>query len=71
MNKNDGMNYAPVGKPQPVVREGEFVFAAAALDHGGACKCEAFRRLRWWHRKPINPPGQHPTAAQPSRQARA
>ena len=27
MNKNDGMNYAPVGKPQPVVREGEFVFA--------------------------------------------
>lgn len=34
MNKNDGMNYAPVGKPQPVVREGEFVFAAAALDHG-------------------------------------
>lgn len=34
MNKNDGMNYAPVGKPQPVVKEGEFVFAAAALDHG-------------------------------------
>ena len=29
MNKKDGMNYAPVGKPQPVVREGEFVFAAA------------------------------------------
>lgn len=25
MNKKDGMNYAPVGKPQPVVREGEFV----------------------------------------------
>src|SRR5690606_41921718 len=34
MNKNDGMNYAPVGKPQPVVHEGEFIFAAAALDHG-------------------------------------
>jgi predicted dehydrogenase len=29
-----GQNYAPEGKPQPVVKEGEFVFAAAALDHG-------------------------------------
>jgi predicted dehydrogenase len=28
------MNYAPQGKPVPVVREGEFLFAAAALDHG-------------------------------------
>lgn len=34
MNKKDGMNYAPTGKPQPVVKPGEFVFAAAALDHG-------------------------------------
>ena len=32
--KSDGMNYAPVGKPAPVVRPGEFVFAAVALDHG-------------------------------------
>ena len=30
----DGMNYAPKGKPIPVVKEGEFVFAAIGLDHG-------------------------------------
>ncbi|MDD6274506.1 MAG: Gfo/Idh/MocA family oxidoreductase [Clostridiaceae bacterium] len=30
----DGMNYAPKGKPAPVVGPGEFVFAAVALDHG-------------------------------------
>ena len=52
MNKHDGMNYAPVGKPQPVVREGEFVFAAAALDHGhiyGMCNglIEAGATLKW------------------------
>ena len=52
MNKNDGMNYAPVGKPQPVVQEGEFVFAAAALDHGhiyGMCNglIEAGATLKW------------------------
>lgn len=34
MNKNDGMNYAPQGKPKPVCKEGDFVFAAIALDHG-------------------------------------
>ena len=28
------MNYAPRGKPGPVVQAGEFVFAAAHLDHG-------------------------------------
>ncbi len=28
------MNYAPQGKPAPVVKPGEFVFAACALDHG-------------------------------------
>lgn len=33
MNKNDGMNYAPKGKPSPVVKDGEFVIAAIALDH--------------------------------------
>ena len=31
---SDGMNYAPKGKPSPVVKEGEFVFAAIGLDHG-------------------------------------
>ncbi len=34
INISDGMNYAPQGKPQPVVKPGEFVFSAAALDHG-------------------------------------
>jgi predicted dehydrogenase len=28
------MNYAPVSKPAPVVETGEFIFSAAALDHG-------------------------------------
>ncbi|MDI4645247.1 Gfo/Idh/MocA family protein [Cohnella hashimotonis] len=32
--KKDGMNYAPKGKPSPVVSPGEFAFAAMALDHG-------------------------------------
>ena len=34
MNKSDGMNYAPQGKPAPVVEKGEFRFAAIGLDHG-------------------------------------
>lgn len=34
MQKSDGMNYAPQGKPNPVVKPGEFVFSAIALDHG-------------------------------------
>ena len=34
MQKNDGMNYAPKGKPNLVVQKGEFNFAAIALDHG-------------------------------------
>jgi len=29
-----GMNYAPQGKPNPVVKPGEFTFAAIGLDHG-------------------------------------
>ena len=29
-----GMNFAPKGKPNPVVKKGEFKFAALALDHG-------------------------------------
>lgn len=34
MQKNDGMNYAPKGKPNLVVQKGEFIFAVIALDHG-------------------------------------
>ena len=34
MKISDGMNYAPKGKPQPVVKPGEFVFSAVRLDHG-------------------------------------
>ncbi|GAB2537650.1 Gfo/Idh/MocA family protein [Gracilibacillus alcaliphilus] len=52
MSKQDGMNYAPKGKPNPVVKEGEFIFAAAALDHGhiyGQCNglVEAGATLKW------------------------
>lgn len=52
MQKNDGMNYAPQGKPQPVVGQGEFVIAAIALDHGhiyGMCNglLEAGATLKW------------------------
>ena len=48
----DGMNYAPKGKPTPVVKPGEFVFAAVALDHGhiyGMCNglTEAGATLKW------------------------
>jgi predicted dehydrogenase len=46
------MTYAPKGKPAPVVKPGEFVFAAAALDHGhiyGQCNglIEAGGELRY------------------------
>ena len=34
MNVSDGMNYAPQGRPRPVVKPGEFVFSAAHIDHG-------------------------------------
>jgi predicted dehydrogenase len=52
--KADGMNYAPKGKPNPVVKAGEFVFAAAHLDHGhinGQCNglIEAGGTLKWVH----------------------
>ena len=33
-NASDGMNYAPKGKAQPVVKPGEFIFSAVRLDHG-------------------------------------
>lgn len=50
--KSDGMNYAPQGKSRPVVKPGEFVFAAAYLDHGhiyGQCNglIEAGATLKW------------------------
>lgn len=52
MSIKDGMNYAPKGKPQPVVQPGDFVFAAATLDHGhiyGMCNglIEAGATLKW------------------------
>lgn len=52
MQKNNGMNYAPKGKPSPVVGEGEFIFAAISLDHGhiyGMCNglIEAGATLKW------------------------
>ena len=50
--KSDGMNYAPQGKPSPVVKPGEFIFAAAHLEHGhiyGQCNglIEAGAELKW------------------------
>lgn len=52
MQKSDGMNYAPQGKPQPVCEPGQFVFAAIALDHGhiyGMCNGlqNAGATLKW------------------------
>lgn len=46
------MNYAPSGRPAPVVAPGEFVIAAAFLEHGhiyGQCQglLEAGATLRW------------------------
>ncbi len=48
----DGANYAPQGKPNPVVKAGEFAIAAAFLDHGhinGQCNglTEAGADLKW------------------------
>jgi len=34
IQKADGMNYAPQGKPNPVCAKGEFRFSAIGLDHG-------------------------------------
>ena len=50
--KSDGMNYAPQGEVKPVVKPGEFAFAAAYLEHGhiyGQCNglVEAGAELRW------------------------
>ena len=51
-NAADGMNYAPKGKPNPVVGPGEFGFSAIRLDHGhinGMCNglTEAGATLRY------------------------
>ncbi len=48
----DGMNYAPKGKPNPVVEAGDFLIAAVALDHGhifGMCNglVEAGATVKW------------------------
>jgi predicted dehydrogenase len=50
--KADGQSYAPQAKPNPVVKPGEFVVAAAHLDHGhiyGQCNglTEAGATLKW------------------------
>jgi predicted dehydrogenase len=34
MNRQDGMNYAPQGKPVPVVKSGEFIFFFFFISHG-------------------------------------
>ncbi len=52
MARAEGMNYMPTGKPNPVVKPGEFVYAAVALDHahiGGMCNGlnEAGATLKW------------------------
>lgn len=52
MQKSDGMNYAPEGKSEPVVANGEFAIAALALDHGhiyGMCNglTEAGAEIKW------------------------
>ncbi len=52
VQKAEGMNYAPQGKPRPVVKPGEFIIAAVRLDHGhiyGMCNglLEAGATLKW------------------------
>jgi len=56
MSKASGMNHAPKGKPEPVVKEGEFVIAVIGLDHGHiygmANGCvEAGATLKWVYDK--------------------
>lgn len=50
--KTDGMNYAPQGKPAPVVKPGEFIVAAVHLEHNhiiGQCNGlkEAGAEIKW------------------------
>ena len=49
---SEGMTYAPKGKPNPVVKKGEFTIAAIGLDHGhiyGQCNglIEAGADIKW------------------------
>lgn len=51
-DKSDGQKYAPEGMGKPVVKPGEFILAAAYLDHGhiyGQCNglAEAGAELKW------------------------
>lgn len=51
-NISSGMNYAPKGKPAPVVKAGEFSIAAVSLEHGhiyGMCGGlkEAGATIKW------------------------
>lgn len=52
MQKNNGMNYAPTGKAEPVCEPGEFIVGAIGLDHGhiyGMCNglTEAGAEIKW------------------------
>ncbi|WP_419871920.1 Gfo/Idh/MocA family protein [Candidatus Pristimantibacillus sp. PTI5] len=52
MSKADGMKYAPKGKPNKVIEDGQFVISAVSLDHGhiyGMCNglVEAGAALKW------------------------
>lgn len=52
MMRMEGSNYMPEGKPNPVVKEGEFTFAVIGLEHGhigGMCNglMEAGAALKW------------------------
>lgn len=52
MNRIDGMTYAPTYEAKAVVKPGEFIIAAIALDHGhiyGMCNglVEAGAELKW------------------------
>lgn len=49
---SNGMTYAPMGRPSPVVKPGEFAIAAIGLDHGhiyGQCNglTEAGAHVKW------------------------
>jgi predicted dehydrogenase len=58
VQKSEGMNYAPKGKPNPVVGPGEFNIAAIRLDHNhiyGMCNglTEAGATIKWvWDADP-------------------
>jgi predicted dehydrogenase len=52
LSPKDGMSYAPVGKPAPVCKPGDFVISAVGLDHAhvyGQCRglLEAGAAIKW------------------------